>query len=261
MEGRARKKKVAPRLRGKEAWEMVVSLVQRLEALCDQRKTRLVDAFRHFDLNKDGTISPDEMEQAIHELGISMTVDEKVMLLYRLDKDGDDVIDLGEMLELVRETRRHMPVKKERGHVGQGMCSREEEDGDNTLRMLEEDEEEQEKGPVSGGFRIGNQFFLMTVTDGNEIGSFTARLLNQNDSASTPEELTITAQTASEAGLLGRSAAFAFLRDDLVRVYNDTVKKVQQTLQAEGMQGGMQRAPRIDKKGAKRSTKGKRRQV
>jgi Ca2+-binding EF-hand superfamily protein len=238
-EGRGHQK-IAPRLRGERAWTIIADMVRRLEAHCDQRKTRLVDAFRRFDINKDGTVSPEEMHQCFVELGFSLTADENTMLLYHLDADGDGEVDVGELLELVRESHRHVRLD---------VVSDDDENSHDAavdaISMHADKAESRE--PFSGGFRVGNQLFLMSVADGDEAGSFSAKLLIQNTINSAPEELVITAQTAAEAGLGNRKDAFSYLRDDLVRVYEDTVKRIQATMRAEG-----QAADRSKGKGKRR---------
>jgi hypothetical protein len=96
---------------------VVFSVVQRLEEHCYQRKTRLVDAFRRFDLNNDGTISSKEMYHCLEQLGMNdmTTTAERRILIQKLDTNGDGKIDIEEYLDLVRVTRRKRVAQREAG--------------------------------------------------------------------------------------------------------------------------------------------------
>jgi len=60
---------------------------------------RTKSAFERFDLNGDGGITGDELDQVLLSLNVETTNDERTALFYHLDVNGDGMIDFQEFVE------------------------------------------------------------------------------------------------------------------------------------------------------------------
>ncbi|XP_070182517.1 leucine-rich repeat-containing protein 74A-like [Littorina saxatilis] len=73
-----------------------------LEALINYTKTknlRLVDLFSSFDLDKNGTITRQELIRGVAAAGIPLSIKQMDKLVAKLDQDGDGEIDFAELLD------------------------------------------------------------------------------------------------------------------------------------------------------------------
>ena len=59
----------------------------------------LKEAFKKFDVNNDGNLSPDELEAAIDEFGIGLSKLQMKVLMRDIDRDSDGKIDYSEFVE------------------------------------------------------------------------------------------------------------------------------------------------------------------
>jgi calmodulin len=80
--------------------------LHRIAQACDQRKLDVRGAFRAFDTNGDGFVSPQEFKNAVAQLGLGLSGDEADALLAHLDTDNDGMVSYEEFLtQLFRAAR------------------------------------------------------------------------------------------------------------------------------------------------------------
>lgn len=65
--------------------------------------SELREAFSRFDLDKNGTISRDELASVMTDFGNRITLEEADLILANVDRDGNGVIDFQEFLVLMAE--------------------------------------------------------------------------------------------------------------------------------------------------------------
>merc|ERR1712080_511095 len=71
-----------------------------LKASCDQMDD-VKAAFRVFDHNNDGSISKEELREAMVNFGTRCTDDDFVMMFEEADKNNDGIIDFDEFVEMM----------------------------------------------------------------------------------------------------------------------------------------------------------------
>ena len=59
----------------------------------------LKEAFKKFDTNGDGSLSPEELEVAIDDFGIGLSKLQMKVLMRDIDRDSDGKIDYNEFVE------------------------------------------------------------------------------------------------------------------------------------------------------------------
>eukprot|EP00928_Gymnodinium_smaydae_P016486 TRINITY_DN16193_c0_g1_i2.p1 TRINITY_DN16193_c0_g1~~TRINITY_DN16193_c0_g1_i2.p1 ORF type:complete len:1263 (-),score=250.08 TRINITY_DN16193_c0_g1_i2:900-4298(-) len=72
--------------------------LRQIAMLCEQRGVDARNAFRAFDANGDGLVSPQEFIHAIARLGLSLSGEEAANLLARLDTNADGMVSYDEFL-------------------------------------------------------------------------------------------------------------------------------------------------------------------
>lgn len=78
-----------------------------IEEYVAKKKLRLLDLFRQMDRNRDGTITPDEMQHAVEVLNINLNNIQLGELLNRLDYDGSGTIEYDELCKGRRMLEEH----------------------------------------------------------------------------------------------------------------------------------------------------------
>eukprot|EP00566_Odontella_aurita_P005577 CAMPEP_0113597898 /NCGR_PEP_ID=MMETSP0015_2-20120614/41271_1 /TAXON_ID=2838 /ORGANISM="Odontella" /LENGTH=568 /DNA_ID=CAMNT_0000505823 /DNA_START=216 /DNA_END=1922 /DNA_ORIENTATION=- /assembly_acc=CAM_ASM_000160 len=77
--------------------ELVVKLSEKLWT----RRTRLVDAFKKFDLDKDGKLTARELMAALKEAGMVVSEERAESLVKKFDRDGDGRLNRGDFVRLI----------------------------------------------------------------------------------------------------------------------------------------------------------------
>ena len=92
------------------------------------KNKRLTDAFRRFDENCDGVVSYSEFRTGLNNLGIELSDDDFIMLVSKVDVDGEGTVDYTEFAEVlrtpdvdIRELRRRQGDRKHKGGAGGGL--------------------------------------------------------------------------------------------------------------------------------------------
>jgi len=67
-----------------------------------QLNSKSKEIFDEMDTDKNGSIDPNELKEAMRQAGINLTKKEVQEMITQADADGDDLIDLGEFQALMR---------------------------------------------------------------------------------------------------------------------------------------------------------------
>ena len=67
-----------------------------------QLNSKSKEIFDEMDADKNGSIDPSELKEAMRQAGINLTKKEVQEMITEADADGDDLIDLGEFQALMR---------------------------------------------------------------------------------------------------------------------------------------------------------------
>jgi Ca2+-binding EF-hand superfamily protein len=73
-----------------------------------EQEDNLCDAFKLFDRNSDGQITPDELHYVLSHLGENITKDDIEEMIRTIDLDGDMSINYEEFVKMMTKT----PTKK-----------------------------------------------------------------------------------------------------------------------------------------------------
>jgi len=84
---------------GEVATQMEQLMVDKINDVRKSMKLELKQAFKRFDKNDDGNLSPDELEAAIDDFGIGLTKLQMKVLMRDIDRDSDGKIDYNEFVE------------------------------------------------------------------------------------------------------------------------------------------------------------------
>ncbi len=84
---------------GEIATQMEQLMVDRINDARKSMKLELKQAFKRFDKNNDGCLSPDELDVAIDEFGIGLSKLQMKVLMRDIDRDSDGKIDYNEFVE------------------------------------------------------------------------------------------------------------------------------------------------------------------
>lgn len=67
----------------------------------DEQMKEVYEAFKMYDLNKNGLISASELHQILTRLGENCTVEDCVKMIESVDKDGDGFVDFDEFKKMM----------------------------------------------------------------------------------------------------------------------------------------------------------------
>ena len=84
---------------GEVATQMEQLMVDRINDVRKSMNLELKEAFKKFDANNDGNLSPEELETAIDEFGIGLSKLQMKVLMRDIDRDSDGKIDYSEFVE------------------------------------------------------------------------------------------------------------------------------------------------------------------
>ena len=84
---------------GEVATQMEQLMVDRINNVRKSMNLELKEAFKKFDTNGDGNLSPEELEVAIDDFGIGLSKLQMKVLMRDIDRDSDGKIDYNEFVE------------------------------------------------------------------------------------------------------------------------------------------------------------------
>ncbi len=84
---------------GEVATQMEQLMVDKINNVRKSMKLELKQAFKRFDKNGDGCLSPEELESAIDDFGIGLSKLQMKVLMRDIDRDSDGKIDYNEFVE------------------------------------------------------------------------------------------------------------------------------------------------------------------
>ena len=84
---------------GEVATQMEQLMVDRINDVRKSMNLELKEAFKKFDTNGDGNLSPEELEVAIDDFGIGLSKLQMKVLVRDIDRDSDCKIDYNEFVE------------------------------------------------------------------------------------------------------------------------------------------------------------------
>lgn len=90
-------------------------LVQNLSEQIWTKRTRLIDAFKKFDKNKDGKLTAGELKAALGEAGMVVSEERAESLVKKFDRDGDGRLNRGDFVRLISSGGAEEDEAEERG--------------------------------------------------------------------------------------------------------------------------------------------------
>jgi len=98
---------------GEVATQMEQLMVDRINDARKSMKLELKEAFKKFDTNNDGNLSPEELEVAIDDFGIGLSKLQMKVLIRDLDRDSDGMVDYNEFIERFSSRGREVNSEEE----------------------------------------------------------------------------------------------------------------------------------------------------
>ena len=92
---------------------LAVVSVDMVENLKEAQIVELKEAFRLFDINKDGYVSSDELVKVMRKLGHHPTESEVEAMIGDVDLDGNGVVDFAEFVSMMARRMSDMDTEKE----------------------------------------------------------------------------------------------------------------------------------------------------